>query len=44
VPAVQSRGYFVLNRTDSGFGSLSGRNLPIPQRAPTFNQPSASLH
>jgi len=36
VPAVQSRGLFRLNRSDSGFGGLSGRNLPIPQRTQNF--------
>jgi len=36
VPAVQSRGLFRLNRSDSNFGGLSGRNLPIPQRTPNI--------
>jgi hypothetical protein len=36
VPAVQSRWLFRLNRSDSNFGGLSGRNLPIPQRTPNI--------
>jgi len=40
VPAVQSRGLFRLNRSDSGFGGLSGRNLPIPQRTQNISRHS----
>jgi hypothetical protein len=47
VSSVWSRGGFVLNRTDSGFGGLSGRDPAVagfPPHTQTINQHSASLH